>query len=301
MPLEQVTPKRGDEEASAASAALTIMHGIWGDGAFTAMDFVKAMTLEMHSEALAEALGELVGKRLNKPTAHSIGKLFQKRLVDRHAWIGDGEAVATLKKSVGHNANTYRIHITASGEEQKHPPHSPHSPNRDPGESEMGNEGTAAMSAIQALGAARALGIHLELDGDDLLLEASGPPPDAVLAALSRHKPEVVRLLHSAKDGSSPEYWHVLFHQRVAFAEFAGGLPRAEAEAQAFECCVVEWLWGAVKVKPMALSSCLTEPSPGPTLGYMLNAGRRGMSFVDLRRERLSLESVSAVWRTPDV
>jgi hypothetical protein len=94
------------------------------------------------------------------------------------------------------------------------------------------------MSAVQALGAARAFGIRLELDGDDLLLEASRPPPDAVLDALSRHKPEVVRLLHSAKDGSSPEYWHVLFHQRVTFAEFDGRLPRTDAEAQAFECCI---------------------------------------------------------------
>jgi len=77
---------------------------------------------------------------------------------------------------------------------------------------------------------------------DDLLLEASGPPPDAVLDALSQHKAEVVRILHSAKDGCSLEYWHVLFHQRVAFAEYAGGLPCAEAEARAFECCIVEWL-----------------------------------------------------------
>ena len=63
------------------------------------------------------------------------------------------------------------------------------------------------MSAIQALGAARAFGIHLQLDGDDLLLEASEPPPDAVLDALSRHKADVVRILRSAKDGSSPDYW----------------------------------------------------------------------------------------------
>jgi hypothetical protein len=33
------------------------------------------------------------------------------------------------------------------------------------------------MSAAQALSAARAVGIHLEVDGDDLLLEASAPPP----------------------------------------------------------------------------------------------------------------------------
>jgi hypothetical protein len=91
------------------------------------------------------------------------------------------------------------------------------------------------MSAVQALGAARAFGIRLELDGDDLLLEASAPPPDAVLEALSQHKADVVRILHSARDGSSPEYWHVLFHQRAAFAEFACGLPGPEAEAQALE------------------------------------------------------------------
>jgi hypothetical protein len=98
------------------------------------------------------------------------------------------------------------------------------------------------MSAVRALGAARAFGIHLEPDGDDLLLEASEPPPDAVLDALSRHKPEVLRLLHLGKDGSSRDYWHVLFQERAAFAEIAGGLPRADAEAQAFERCIVEWL-----------------------------------------------------------
>ena len=160
----------GDEEASAASAALTIMREIWGDGAFTAMDVVKAMTPEMQwsaptkedadkakAEAIADALGELVGKRLDRPTAHSIGKLFQKRLVGRPAWIGDGQAVATLKRSAGHNANTYQILVSATGQDltsnsspntlsfadacQRHPPHSPQSPPLDPGDGEMGNEG----------------------------------------------------------------------------------------------------------------------------------------------------------------
>ena len=36
----------GDEEATAASAALTILQEIWGAGAFTARDVVKAMTIE---------------------------------------------------------------------------------------------------------------------------------------------------------------------------------------------------------------------------------------------------------------
>jgi hypothetical protein len=155
----------GDEEASAVSAALTIMREIWGDGAFTAMDVVKAMTPGMQMEdaattradAIADALGELVGKRLDRPTARSIGKLLSKRLVGRPAWIGDGQTVATLKKSAGHNANTYRIHVSASEQDpvansspntlsfadarQKRSPHSPHSPPPDPGDGESGNEG----------------------------------------------------------------------------------------------------------------------------------------------------------------
>jgi hypothetical protein len=98
------------------------------------------------------------------------------------------------------------------------------------------------MSASQALRAARAAGIHLEVDGDDLLLEAPAPPPTAVLDALSRHKAEIVRILRPVKDGWSAEDWRLYFEERAAVAEFDGGLPRKNAEAQAFECCVVKWL-----------------------------------------------------------
>jgi len=94
---------------------------------------------------------------LDRPTARSIGKLLTKRLVGRPAWIGDGQVVATLKRSVGHNANTYQILVSASGQDltansspntlsfadacQRHFPHSPQSPPLDPGDGEMGNEG----------------------------------------------------------------------------------------------------------------------------------------------------------------
>ena len=59
--------------------------------------------------SVTDALGELGGKRLDKPTAHSLGKLFQKRLVDRPAYIEDGHKIATLRKSTGHNENNYRV------------------------------------------------------------------------------------------------------------------------------------------------------------------------------------------------
>ena len=87
------------------------------------------------AEAIADALGEVVGKRLERPTTHSVGKLFQKKLVGRPAFIAHGQAFAILERSKGDNANTYRIRVTASGEDQEfipdspHSPHSPHSPN----------------------------------------------------------------------------------------------------------------------------------------------------------------------------
>jgi hypothetical protein len=138
-----------DEEALAVSAALTIMRDIWRDRTFTAMDVVEAMTPGTHmdgsdtakAEAIADALAELAGKQLERPSARSIGKFLGNRLVGRPAWIGDGQTVATLKKTDRHNANTYRIDVKASGEDQKRSPHSPHSPNRNPDEGEMGNGG----------------------------------------------------------------------------------------------------------------------------------------------------------------
>jgi hypothetical protein len=44
------------------------------------------------------------------------------------------------------------------------------------------------MSTVEALQAARAAGISVRIDGDGLVLEASAPPPCAVLDLLSRHK-----------------------------------------------------------------------------------------------------------------
>jgi hypothetical protein len=98
------------------------------------------------------------------------------------------------------------------------------------------------MSAAEALKAARTVGIELVLDGNDLLWEATSEPPAVVLDGLSRHKAEIVRILHPAKGGWSAEDWRLFFEERAAIAEFDGGLPRAKAEAQAFECCVVMWL-----------------------------------------------------------
>ena len=98
------------------------------------------------------------------------------------------------------------------------------------------------MSAVEALKAARAASIQLGLDGDDLVLEASGPPPAVVVELLSRHKAGVVSLLRPANDGWSALDWQVFFDERAGIAEFDGGLSRVQAEDRAFACCVGGWL-----------------------------------------------------------
>ncbi len=98
------------------------------------------------------------------------------------------------------------------------------------------------MSAIGALKAAHAAGVRLEIDGEDLVLEAASAPPAAVLDGLSRHKAEIVALLADNADNWSAEDWQAFFDERAGIAEFDGRQPRAEAEVQAFVCCIVEWL-----------------------------------------------------------
>jgi hypothetical protein len=98
------------------------------------------------------------------------------------------------------------------------------------------------MSAAEALEVARAVGIRVEIDGDDLVLEAPTAPPPGVLDLLSRHKAGIVTLLRLADEGWSAGDWQVFFDERAGIAEFDGGLSRGQAEAHAFACCAMEWL-----------------------------------------------------------
>ena len=98
------------------------------------------------------------------------------------------------------------------------------------------------MTAALALKSARAVGIHVRVDGENLELEAPEQPPQAVLDLLSLHKADILKLLRPNNDGWSPEDWQVFFDERAAILEFDGRVPRAEAEARAFACCLTEWI-----------------------------------------------------------
>ena len=100
--------KSKEEEASATSRVLTILRERWKDRSFTSRDV--ALVLEQmntatgktaeQAEELFEALGELAGKTLERPTARYIGKLFQRHVTDRPVWIDDGKLTAILRKEL---------------------------------------------------------------------------------------------------------------------------------------------------------------------------------------------------------
>ena len=106
----------------------------------------------------------------------------------------------------------------------------------------LATEERAAVSAAQAREAARAAGVRLEAHGEDLILEADVAPTTDVADAQTRKKSCVPYLLRAGRDSWSGDDWRAFFDERATLAEFDGGLPREQAEASAFACCVTEWL-----------------------------------------------------------
>jgi hypothetical protein len=98
------------------------------------------------------------------------------------------------------------------------------------------------MSAVEALRMAQENGIRLGIAGADLILDAEREPAPAVLEAIRHHKEGIVALLAPDHDTWTAEDWQAFFDERAGIAEFDGSQTREQAEAKAFECCVVEWL-----------------------------------------------------------
>lgn len=98
------------------------------------------------------------------------------------------------------------------------------------------------MSAAKLLEDVRASGIEVTLDGEFLSLKAANEPSPEVLKTLREHKSALLHLLQSEKSGWSVNEWREYFEERAAISEFDHGLPRTNAEINAFDLCVQEWL-----------------------------------------------------------
>ncbi len=98
------------------------------------------------------------------------------------------------------------------------------------------------MSAVEALRLARENGVRLGIAGADLILDADREPAPRVLEAIRHHKAGIVALLTAPESDWTAEDRRTFFDERAGIAKFDGGQSQADAEAIAFECCLVEWL-----------------------------------------------------------
>jgi hypothetical protein len=148
-----------------------------------------------------------------------------------------------------------------------------------PRNTDRGSNSAAAL----ALKKAREVGLRVGSEGDTLTLEAAAAPPQDVLDLLVRHKADILALLRPAEDGWMAEDWQVFFDERAAVAEFDSGLPRAEAEARAFDCCAVEWLnRNPVRSPPSRCLNCgQAEHSHDPLLPF--GTGSSGYAWLHSR------------------
>ena len=126
------------------------------------------------------------------------------------------------------------------------------------------------MSAIEALQKARAAGIKVEVDGCELVLNASVQPPDDVklAALLGKYKSEIIGLIRPDETGWSALDWQKFLHERAAIGEFDGHLSRQDAEIQAFQDCVRHWLYlNQVESNPTLCAHChISDDLIGPYL-----------------------------------
>ena len=129
------------------------------------------------------------------------------------------------------------------------------------------------MSAVDALRLAQENGVHLEVEGVDLILVADREPAPRVLEAIRHHKADIVALLTVSEDDWAAEDWRVFYDERAGIAEFNGEQTRADAEAMAFECCVMEWLWR----NPPLASGAERCAHCGKPLG---EPGRGGLAYL---------------------
>lgn len=129
------------------------------------------------------------------------------------------------------------------------------------------------MTPAAIIAGACADGIVLALAPDGgLTFKGPRRATDKWVPILRATKPAVVAHLNRAAPDSSPwdaTDWHAYYDERAAILEYEGGLPRPEAEARAWECCIGEWLvHHAARSDPGRCHWCGDDGRTEPLLPY---------------------------------
>lgn len=98
------------------------------------------------------------------------------------------------------------------------------------------------MNAVEALALAQDAGLSISVDRQQLRVRAKRKPPTHILDVVRRHKAGIIAHLNASSGAWSADDWMGFYDERAGIAEFEGKRSREQAEEQALECCIVEWL-----------------------------------------------------------
>jgi hypothetical protein len=118
-----------DDETTAASTMLSALHVEFGSMPFKAKDIIRIIkagvpsfglspneSSEEKAERLLDAFSEMVGRRLDRPTAGTIGKLLKNRLVGRPTFIDNSNITATLRAFSKENTSHYFVQLSPAND-----------------------------------------------------------------------------------------------------------------------------------------------------------------------------------------
>ena len=137
------------------------------------------------------------------------------------------------------------------------------------------------LRAYSILQEAQVSGLNIELDGDALVWRSEAQPSASLLDVLMREKPAILRVLSRYVNRWNSQSWREFFEERAGIAEFSGGLPRFEAEAMAYRCCIGEWL-NQNPVRSPSGSCCWCGEGAGVLQPYVtdLTTGNPGHTWL---------------------
>ena len=113
-------------KSGAASTMLSTLQAEFDNADFTARDIIAVFdagasslgvldtTMRERADQLLDAFGQLLGRRLDRPTAGTIGKILNNRLVDRPTFIDDSDVAVVLKASWEKHTSRYRVQLLST-------------------------------------------------------------------------------------------------------------------------------------------------------------------------------------------
>ena len=115
-------------------------------------------------------------------------------------------------------------------------------------------------------------GGHVDVRGDRVRVTAPAQLPQTLMVELRAQKADIVRLFASA--------WVERYEERAAIMEHDGGLPRDQAETEAFDWCIIEWINLNPAISKSGRCAWCGKPEADGSVIVPFGTGERGHAWL---------------------